>query len=168
MRYTAVLLMLIFVMSIAAPGIAQMYEYRDTDGSIRFTDDLGNVPEDKRENAKRIREAPYSPMPSEWQESPEGTEETPWGGNDQEETNADLVEKGEALRSEQSELQKEYESIEEERALLGDPPSEDAPLEEFEAYGDKVDELNSRILDYQERLEDHENRVEAYNARFDE
>jgi len=107
-------------------------------------------------------------MPSEWQESPEGTEETPWGGNDQEETNAELVEKGEALRSEQSELQKEYESIEEEKALLGDPPSEDAPLEEFEAYGDKVDELNSRILDYQERLEDHENRVEAYNARFDE
>ena len=169
MRYLLLIFILIFAMSIAASATAQMYEYRDAEGNIRFTDDLGNVPEDRRENVKRIREVPSTPAPSEWQDAPaevdvSGVDAT----NGEEEVGIDLFEMGEALRSEQADLQEEYDSIEADKALLGDPPAEDAPLEEFDAYGAKVDEINDRIRDYQERLQDHEKRVKEYNARFEQ
>jgi len=76
--------------------------------------------------------------------------------------------KASALRSRQAELLKEHESIEKEKTLLGDPLAEGAPRDKFEAYKDNVDGINTRMMDYQGKLENHENRVEAYNARFDE
>ncbi len=174
MRYLSFVLLVVFVLSIAAPATGALYEYRDADGNIRFTDDLGNVPEEKRENVRRIRAVPDYSTPSEQQEPPAQTEETALDADaddppegDQAEGDADLVERGEALRSEQAELQAEYEGIQEEKAQIGDPPDEDAPLAEFEAYGEKVDQINDRIRVYQEKLKDHEERVKAYNARFE-
>ncbi len=176
MRYLPFVLLVVFVLSVAAPAAGTLYEYRDADGNTRFTDDLGTVPEDKRENIRRIQEVPESSTPSEEQEPPEETEEAAVDadagdqaeGDQAENDDADLVEKREALRSEQAELQTEYEGIQEEKAQIGDPPDEDAPLAEFEAYGEKVDQINDRIRAYQEKLKAHEERVKAYNARFEE
>lgn len=173
MRYVFLLTLMVF-MAIAVVSVnAQMYEYRDSDGNIRFTDDLGTVPEDKRENARRIRAVPEYSSPFEQKEPPAETEETVvnadgQGEVDQAETEADLFEKGEVLRREQAELQAEYEGIQEEKMRIGDPPNDDATLAEFEAYGEKVDQINDRIRAYQEKLKDHKQRVKAYNARFEE
>lgn len=167
MRYTFLLILLVFLVTGTYFANAQMYEYRDEDGNIRFTDDLGNVPEEKRENIKRIREVPDYDTSAESQEPAPEEQETAREDNDSEETGADLVEQGDELRREQSELKEEFERIEEEKAALGDPPGEDTPGEEFEAYRDKVDAINTRIQAYQEKLKDHEERVKAYNARFE-
>jgi len=80
----------------------------------------------------------------------------------------DLVEKGEALRQERAELEKEYERIQKEKVDLGDPPAPGASAEDYEAYNRRAEDLNQRIEKYQEKLEDHERRVEEYNARFEE
>lgn len=165
MRYTFFLILLVFLVTGTYFANAQMYEYRDEDGNMRFTDDLGNVPEDKRKNIKRIREIQRSSLPSVWQETPGQTEEKQEGAADQKETESDLIEMGEKLRREQAELQEEYDGIEAARTRLGETfPGEDASEEEFEAYRDKVNEINDRIQLYQERQKDHEERIKAYNA----
>ncbi len=162
MRYRLRFILILIMGSITAIAVsanAQMYEYRDSNGIKRVTDNLGNVPADRRENAQRIQQIPrdFSPDPD---------ETFPEENNGQQETDTDLVKQGEALRQEQAELQEEYESIEKEKAMLGAPPAEDAPRHEFEAYRHKIEGINSRIKVYQEKLEDYENRVEGYNARF--
>ncbi len=83
-------------------------------------------------------------------------------------TDANLVIKGEALRREQAKLQEEYECIMEAKADIEELPAADVSDEEFDAYVQKVDEINKRIEDYEEKLKDLEIRVKKYNARFEE
>ncbi len=80
----------------------------------------------------------------------------------------ETIETGESLRQEQAELQEEYENIMESKADAGDPPGPYADDEDFEAYEQKVEEINRRIEDYTERLEDLEKRIKEYNERLEE
>jgi flagellar motility protein MotE (MotC chaperone) len=165
MRYLFFMLSLVFIMAVSVPASAQIYEYRDADGNIRFTDDLGNVPEAQRENIKIIQGVSgYSA--TDWQDAAPDTDEPDGDADESLQTSADLVRLGESLRTEQAVLQEEYEAIEKEKSLLGDPPGDDATLEDLDAYEEKVDVINNRIIIYQKQLEDLENRVEVYNARF--
>lgn len=52
---TAVLLFL------SVPTFAQIYQYTDKDGVVRFTDDIMKVPEDQRDRVKRHKEIQSSP-----------------------------------------------------------------------------------------------------------
>ena len=52
-RYTLVLLIGLFAASYA---FAEYYKYRDKDGVLRFTDNLGDVPADQRPKMERYRE----------------------------------------------------------------------------------------------------------------
>jgi len=78
----------------------------------------------------------------------------------------DPAQKAEALNQEQAELQKEYEDIEEAKALIGDPPGPDASFEAYEEYNRKAEEINSRIEEYRKRQEEHEKRVKEHNEMF--
>ena len=78
----------------------------------------------------------------------------------------DPAKKAEALNHEQADLQREYEDIEEAKALIGEPPGPDAPFETYEEYNRKAEEINSRIEEYRERQKEHEKRVKEYNEMF--
>jgi hypothetical protein len=52
-RYMLALIIGLFSASYA---FAEFYKYRDTNGVLRFTDNLGNVPEDQRPRIERYRE----------------------------------------------------------------------------------------------------------------
>ena len=43
---------ILFLSLMLVPGLclAEFYKYRDANGAIRFTDNLGDVPKDQREN----------------------------------------------------------------------------------------------------------------------
>ena len=81
-------------------------------------------------------------------------------------TDIDLVIEGESLRREQAKLQEEFENIMRARNEVEDLPPLDASDEEFDAYVQKVKEINKRIKNYEKNLEDLDNRIEAYNALF--
>ncbi len=50
------LLSLMMGLLVASPAVAEyIYQYKDENGHVRFTDDPGNVPEGKRSDMKQIR-----------------------------------------------------------------------------------------------------------------
>lgn len=163
MRYCVpfVFVMAVFMTyTVAANG--QMYEYRDAEGNIRITDNLGNVPENRRENAQKIQQIPRDLSALRDEALQENDDD-----RQQLETDIDLVKKGDTLRQEQAELREEYESIQEAKANAKRPAS-DASDAEWGVYVQKAEELNRRIESYQEKLQDHEIRVNEYNAMFEE
>jgi hypothetical protein len=168
MRYLFFLLMVGFAITIASSAHSHLYEYRDVNGNLRFTDDPGNVPEEQWENVKQIHEvsnissssgSPELLLEIDNDEVPE-TQET----IDQEEINVDFFEIREALWQEQVDLQAEYDHIEEMKARLGNSPGEGASREDLNKYREKIEAINSKVMEYQERLDNHEDRVRKYNA----
>lgn len=58
-------LLLICLISLAAPAFADYYRYRDDSGTLNFTDDPKNVPAKYRKQAERVKEAPVPPPAAE-------------------------------------------------------------------------------------------------------
>ena len=174
MRYLSFFILFVFLFIAVGLAGAQMYEYRDLDGNVRFTDDLGKVPEDQREKVKRIQGVRSLPQPYSAHGHSEDEEAEPeWDGfgleeegSAREETIVDLFERGEALRAEQESLREAHALLLEERNRIGNPPDENAAPEEFSAYNARVEEINARIAAYQKRHEDLEKRIREHNARF--
>lgn len=174
MRYLSFFILFIFLFVTVGLAGAQMYEYRDLDGNIRFTDDLGKVPEDQREKVNRIQGVRSLPQPYSAHEhsEDEAAESAQYGfgleqeGATREETVVDLFERGEALREEQEALREEHAVLAEERNRIGNPPDENAAPEEFAAYNAQVEEINARIAAYQKKHEDLEKRIREHNLRF--
>lgn len=166
MRCLYIVVIMVFIMTFAVSVNAQLYEYRDSEGNMRYTDDLGKVPEHRRESAGRINVIPRAYSQDDAQDAQPDDDETSPAVEGQ--IDPDLVAEGGALRQEEAELQEEYESIQEAIADAGDPPGSDASREAFREYNRKAEEINRRIEDYQEKLEDLENRVQEYNARFEQ
>ena len=163
MRCLCSVIIMFFLIASSNPVKAQLYEYKDSDGTMRYTDDLGMVPEHQRETAERIQSTPRASSPPDAQEAHPETDEAGSPSNEKSDGESDAKRK--ALLQEQAELQDEYESIQKALADIDDPPGEDASPEAFEQYNRKVEEINRRIEEYQKKLADHERRVEEYNAQ---
>ncbi len=155
MRLTLFLMMLVIVSFTATLADAQIYQYRDSDGHIRYTDDLGKIPVNQREDAGRLREMP-------WSESEPAKQEV----EAQRDADRDPAREAKELRDEEEQLQATYERLEEQKSKIGDPPGPGASREELAAYQTAVEELNTRILSYQEAVEDYERRVRLFNERY--
>lgn len=164
MRCLSIMVIMFFAILLAVSVNAQMYEYRDSDGNMRYTDDLGKVPAHSRESAGRINVVPRSYSPYETQDASPDSDETRSASSEQ--IDPDLVAAGKALQEEQDALLEEYESLQKAIAEAGDPPGPSASEDELAAYNRKVEKSNRRIADYNKKLEDLEKRVQKHNVRF--
>ncbi|MCF8024807.1 MAG: DUF4124 domain-containing protein [Desulfobacteraceae bacterium] len=174
MRLT-LLYVIVFALIFVGHGYAELYQYKDSEGVIHYTDDFGSIPESYRNNVKIQSEIKSAP--------PEKKEDKESGRNQQEDSkeqsaeksqvkekdNKELLEKRQNLINQRKALQEEYKQLKEERErLLNNPPDDSAPAAQKREYSQKVQEVNNRIETYQKKAEAFEKKVEAFNSKVDE
>ena len=167
------IIILTVALMLAASGAAgEYYKYMDENGTVRFTDDMTQIPEDQQEAAEVFA----SEISTSGETGSVGT------SMEQEavqrtENNNDVIEyatpagdtfetRAVELNQIQAELNKTRRALDEERATLqAQIPGEDATDKEKIAYRSKVDALNARIERYGEDIKAFEEKVEAFNNR---
>ena len=154
----------IFLLLLAGPASGEIYQYTDESGVVRFTDDPSLIPENQQKDVKTIEsveatESTYNNLKENSSQPVSDLDATPAGelrGNARE---LDAINK---------ELVREFNTLQEEREALGDPPSHTARTSERKAYNEKVMELNRKIDQYQERKKNFQEKVDAFNSRITE
>jgi predicted RNase H-like nuclease (RuvC/YqgF family) len=166
MMRTCLLVALLLVIVGFSPANGDIYKYRDTNGVVRYTYDLAEVPEDQRPQVKTYEETPTGP-----ETSPQETGET---GEDRDTSNETIDEEVvvdektiEELNQRKKELDEEFaELMEEKYSLLKDKENLQKSLAGRDTvavagYDKKVEELNRKIADYQKRREAFQKEAEA-------
>jgi predicted RNase H-like nuclease (RuvC/YqgF family) len=163
---TSVFLAIIF--GIASSATAEIYKYRDDQGIIRYTYDLGEVPEEQRSGIQAYEEETDSAFESP-QEEPKGDA----SAGEPEKKPADDAppsvdeQKIEELNQKKKDLDVEFAGLMEEKYNL---LKEKEKLADSLAgrdtvavadYDKKVEELNRKIADYQKRREAFQKEAEA-------
>lgn len=152
-----------FFCFIQVSSSAQMYQYRNDNGNLCFTDDLTRIPQSKEDTLVAIPSFKY---PSQMNVSsklgfPLSEQALPENG-------ADHLsgKKAQELNQIKEELNITYKLLQEKRQLIkNENPSEDSSPEEFSVFRKKVLEFNAEIASYQKRQEEFEKRVKEFNAQ---
>lgn len=156
----------------AAPAVGEYYRYTDSDGVVRFTDDLARVPPDQRPEVKTYASslnasdaaatAASSAQPASGRVSPAGSGSQSEVAAREEQTYRQAAELDQA----QAELRQTFATLGEARASLeSQAPPAWAPAAERDAYRRQVEALNARINRYEAQRADYSRRVEAFNAQ---
>lgn len=149
-RYVCIALMLIMVPALSS---AEFYKYRDKSGTLRFTDNLAEVPIDQRKQMTNYKETDDYLTPEQKarkakeeaaEEATEESGEAPLTAETIDAERRKLAEKKISLDEEGLALKKERDDLNKER----DAVKNDA---EAAAYDEKVRSLNTRIVDYEKR-----------------
>ncbi|WP_169728917.1 DUF4124 domain-containing protein [Desulfatirhabdium butyrativorans] len=161
-------------MWVASAG-AQIYRYVDPSGTVRFTDNLQDVPEAQRKGATAIPEEQPSTTPPSPKQSrpiqsdsaaPDKVQAKPAGGADN--APASFVEQAERLKKEQSEMDQEYIELVREQAALADQRSKVRDSESMTRYNEQVDSLNQKTDQYEKRRQALQQKMDAFNERLRE
>lgn len=162
------ILTLVMATVLAAPAAAEFYRYRDKSGTIRYTDNLTEVPPEQRAGLKAYRETVSSPAASTASETGASAQETApaEASNEADEGRSAAEETAARLRQRQKALIEEYETLQKERSALAQRAGQRVNNAQQARYQEAVEALNARIRDYQQRREVYEQEVQAHNARM--
>jgi hypothetical protein len=161
--------MLVVAVVWATPAVGEFYKYRDKHGTVRYTDNLAEVPPEQREKLQTYEgvsrpltqeapaaAAPDSPAPGEPEpQVPEWTAE---------QTAAQAA--VDQLRQRQQALLEEYAALQQEREALAASPGQRVSPAEQRRYDQQVQDLNTRLADYQKRRDAFEKEVAAHNEKM--
>jgi hypothetical protein len=167
---------LIFIFLWMHPVFAEMYRYRDTDGIVRYTDNLADVPEAQR--PKTVHEkSPDSDRPTPSQHPSDRNETTdqpvdslksarinPTGDMPRIEDGSNGSAQIDTLLKSKMELDAEYAQIMKESLALSEQRKTVTDYENARAYNDKVATLNARIDDYEMRRAAFQKEADAFDA----
>jgi DNA repair exonuclease SbcCD ATPase subunit len=162
---TAVFVVVIFAISSAT---AEIYKYRDAQGVLRYTYDLGEVPEDQRPGIESYEEetAPVVESPGEGQNGEifagesenKPTDDAPPPVDEQQ--IEELTQKKKEFDAEFAGLMEEkYNLIKEKENLANSLAGRDTAA--VAEYDKKVEALNRKIADYQKRRDEFQKEAEA-------
>lgn len=167
MRLMPVCAMMILVtLAVVDQGNADLYKYKDSEGVTKYTDDLSNVPEEKRKEIESMPEADTPPSEAEVGSEDNGqTKESVPGEDGGKEAAAEQnAETARELADRHAELTEESETLQEERQELeSSRPGDDASEKERMEYSRKVDDLNERIAEYDKNAEAFEKEREEFD-----
>lgn len=164
MMRTFVFVFLLLLIIGYTPANADIYKYRDSQGIVRYTYDLAEVPEDQRPQVRTYEETSTGP-----DKSPQETGETN-GDKPNETTDEEVVvdeETIEELNQRKKELDEEFAGLMEEKySLLKNKENLEKTLAGRDSvavadFDKKVEELNRKIADYQKRREAFQKEAEA-------
>jgi hypothetical protein len=166
------MLLTVVVVLLATPAYCEYYQYTDSNGVLRFTDNFANVPQDQRPEVKTHQSVESQPVKKTTDSAVKEkasrstgaleTETEPSGGtwqgrNSQKEQELDQM---------QADLKATFAALQAERsALEAKAPAKGATFEEKVAYTEKVEALNAKIAGYEEQLGAFNEKVNAYNAQ---
>ena len=167
-------LILLVITGLPALASAEFYKYVDKNGSVRFTDNLANVPADQRSQVDEYEDPPY-PSSQEKRTEVEADEKLDREKSDQPaqaghppkepliermKSNAaaqKLKETGARLREEYEALMKEREQLDKISTIRMTPAARKELVE-------KITGFNARIRDYDKRKEAYNKEAQAHNA----
>lgn len=148
---------------------AEIYRYVDPTGTVRFTDNLLDVPEAQRKHLQALPEtavsAPSQPAPSPPRKSETDHRTIPKTREDQP-TSPDILEEAEHLNRERAELDQEYLDLVREQSALTNQRPNVRDVEAMTRYNEQVTTLNLRTDDYEARRQAFQQKVDAFNERL--
>lgn len=140
-----------------SPVAAEIYKYLDANGTLRFTDDITQVPEAQREKMDTYEETSGSPIDSAALEKRKAA----FDRIIDESQAAEKAAATEVLKSRAAEIKKRKAALEAqaqgykaELEKLGGPPSRSASNRRLRIYNSKVRELNQKSGTHQQDLEE--------------
>lgn len=170
----------VFILSTLVFGIwsfslaeAEIYKYKDDQGVVRYTYDLGEVPENQRPGVKTYEEEAVSPtaLPTDERAGEASSDDS---GNTQEENASPVVDeqKIEELKQKKKELDQEFANLMEEKYKLIKEKENLDKLAGRDAaavaeYDKKAKELNRKIADYQKRQESFQKEAKEAEKAFE-
>lgn len=169
---------IVLLVALSAPGAAeQMYQYRDREGNLHFTDDKSNIPDQEQvriktfdstlpvttepQNSSNNREERAASMPDEPGQTV-GAREKESGAKAEKPENGDL--NPEQLYREKQKLEEELEFLEARKARLSKKSTEDMTRKQLNTYEQQVRQLNRQIQEYKEKRNAFQEKVKRYNA----
>jgi chromosome segregation ATPase len=143
---------------------AEYYQYKDSDGNIRFTDDISQVPESQRENVERHESVKSRPAAR--PQAPAGNSESAQKPPQTGTWDGDLKLETEQLDQESKELQAAYQELQKQKKALEEKFSDDMDPARQAAYDQEVARLNEKIEQYHEQRRAYMEKMERYEARL--
>lgn len=150
------LIILAVLSLIPIPVCAEYYRYKDTNGIVRFTDNLLNVPEDQRENIQTYKGAAAPEPKSDISDVSTGEREL-----------KDLNRRIEELNSERESLEQIYKDLDAERKSLVESSPSPQETEAYEAHRKRIEAFNEKIKSYEEQRKIFQAKVDAFNAEIE-
>ncbi len=153
---------------------AEIYRYVDPSGTVRFTDNLLDVPEAQRKNILVLPEttAPATtdqafslPQKSETKHPPTSLKTLPKSKGAQS-SPPDILEEAERLNKERADLDQEYLELVREQSALTDQRPNVRDVEAMNRYNEQVTALNQRTDAYEARRQAFQQKVDAFNERL--
>jgi hypothetical protein len=142
----------------------EIYQYTDSDGVVRFTDNASTIPEKTQKDDIKTMESVKKPYSYSFEEEvEESLSETDmkndtWAGQ--------VRNSADELDAEREELLQEYKDIQAAKKALGDPPSERAKSKVRADYTYQATELDRRIKEYQKRYDEFGEKVKEFNSQL--
>lgn len=159
----------------SASAGAEIYRYVDPSGTVRFTDNLQDVPDAQRQRVTAIPEEYPSASPATPQQNTPIRSDPKLPANVQtqptvlaEDAPASLVEQAEKLKKEQAEMDQEYLDLVREQAALAAQRPKVRDSESMTRYNGQVDSLNQKTDQYEKRRQVFQQKMEAFNQRLRE
>lgn len=158
-------------MLFATTAVGEYYQYTDESGNLRFTDDMTQIPETRRETLEAFASetSPESGVPADAPpvySEPEYPEETGVAESAPYDVpgHQPLTVKAEELNRIQEGLNRTRAALEAERAeLQAQAPAENATVTDKITYSMRVEALNDKIDQYDEDLKAFMEKVNAFN-----
>jgi hypothetical protein len=138
---------------------AEIYRYTDQNGVLRFTDNIGTIPENQRKDALNCSGRDNTSKPEkQGQDALEHrTEINKFRENP---PSADQLDKIKAeLDKEKAKLKKHLEAFSKERVILSTQTTS-------KDYKEKVKDFNGRLADYEKQRRLFQKKLDAYNAKI--
>lgn len=143
-----------------ATGLAEYYKYRDSNGIIRFTDNLAEVPPDQRGDAQRYEEFVTSPDEKKPVVTPAAKSAPKDRSGSANRTTASVNQ----LNARRQTLDSQYRGLLDEKRALETERARVKTRREVESYNRRVQTLNEKIAAYEKRRAAFEKQTEALNA----
>jgi hypothetical protein len=146
----------------ACPVSAQMYQFRDENNNLCFTDDLTRVPQAKQDTLEELSSINnLTPQDVISESNPLSNQAI----------NMEILNSAEGKNAQELNLLKDemdnhYKLLQEKRASIqAGNPSENTSMEEFNAFRNKVLEFNAEVQSYQKKQEEFDNWVKVFNEQ---
>jgi chromosome segregation ATPase len=150
-------LLLLGILALSHPALAEFYKYIDENGNILFTDDLSKVPEDQRQNLKSYEEVPPDPD--------SGFRKV---DADREKSVEELNRSRDDIAERKAQLDNEYQEMLRERADLEIQKKNAITDEQIKAYNQKVTAFNEKMRQFEEKRKALEAEIEKFRKKQSE
>ena len=141
------------------PVLGEFYRYTDESGNVKYTDDLGQVPEEQRPNAKTYIES--KGIPEEKTDNSVIVEEEPVQSSRQE---MDLIKNG--LDKEKLELEKEYEAMMKAQKALSEEKKTAKTRIQIQKHNKKALKFNETVAAYEKKKKALDDEIRKFNAKI--